>query len=129
MQIKDVSEQHAGTYTLVLRNRLAGLEKRISLQLIVNGKGGGQGWGRGDSTEPVAPVFGLLQDQGPHCCPKAVGTYLISFSPIAEGCSGYSGAGSLWPGRYGTVLFLAPSLWAEYVLAQGPFPNCSWRCC
>uniref|UniRef100_A0A8C3KK75 Vascular endothelial growth factor receptor 3 n=1 Tax=Calidris pygmaea TaxID=425635 RepID=A0A8C3KK75_9CHAR len=36
MQIKDVSEQHAGTYTLVLRNRLAGLEKRISLQLIVN---------------------------------------------------------------------------------------------
>lgn len=41
MQIKDVSEQHAGTYTLVLRNRLAGLEKRISLQLIVNGKGSG----------------------------------------------------------------------------------------
>ncbi|XP_010212853.1 PREDICTED: vascular endothelial growth factor receptor 3 isoform X3 [Tinamus guttatus] len=36
MQIKDVSEQHAGMYTLVLRNRLAGLEKRISLQLIVN---------------------------------------------------------------------------------------------
>ncbi|XP_068018519.1 vascular endothelial growth factor receptor 3 isoform X2 [Melanerpes formicivorus] len=36
MQIKDVSEQHAGTYTLVLRNRLAGLEKHISLQLIVN---------------------------------------------------------------------------------------------
>lgn len=40
MQIKDVSEQHAGTYTLVLRNRLAGLEKHISLQLIVNGKVG-----------------------------------------------------------------------------------------
>ncbi|RMB96724.1 hypothetical protein DUI87_26789 [Hirundo rustica rustica] len=36
MQIKDVSEQHAGTYTLVLRNRLAGLEKHISLQLVVN---------------------------------------------------------------------------------------------
>jgi len=47
MQIKDVSEQHAGTYTLVLRNRLAGLEKRISLQLIVNGKGRDQGWGQG----------------------------------------------------------------------------------
>uniref|UniRef100_A0A8C0H3G0 Vascular endothelial growth factor receptor 3 n=1 Tax=Chelonoidis abingdonii TaxID=106734 RepID=A0A8C0H3G0_CHEAB len=36
MQIKDVSEQNSGTYTLVLWNRLAGLEERISLQLIVN---------------------------------------------------------------------------------------------
>lgn len=60
MQIKDVSEQHAGTYTLVLRNRLAGLEKRISLQLIVNGKGVGQGWGRGEIAEPMAAPFGLL---------------------------------------------------------------------
>lgn len=60
MQIKDVSEQHAGTYTLVLRNRLAGLEKRISLQLIVNGKGGRQGWGCRESTEPMAPAFVLL---------------------------------------------------------------------
>lgn len=65
MQIKDVSEQHAGTYTLVLRNRLAGLEKRISLQLIVNGKGGGQGWGWGESAKPMAPALGLLQDQVP----------------------------------------------------------------
>lgn len=63
MQIKDVSEQHAGTYTLVLRNRLAGLEKHISLQLIVNGKGGGQG--QGESTEPMALAFGVLQDQAP----------------------------------------------------------------
>uniref|UniRef100_A0A8C8SSF0 Vascular endothelial growth factor receptor 3 n=1 Tax=Pelusios castaneus TaxID=367368 RepID=A0A8C8SSF0_9SAUR len=36
MQIKDVSEQNSGTYTLVLWNSLAGLEERISLQLIVN---------------------------------------------------------------------------------------------
>lgn len=60
MQIKDVSEQHAGTYTLVLRNRLAGLEKHISLQLIVNGKGQGQGWE--GSAEPMAPASGLLRD-------------------------------------------------------------------
>lgn len=58
MQIKDVSEQHAGTYTLVLRNRLAGLEKRISLQLIVNGKGGG--WGQGESSEPMALALGVF---------------------------------------------------------------------
>nr|XP_056707634.1 vascular endothelial growth factor receptor 3 isoform X4 [Euleptes europaea] len=36
IQIKDVTEQNAGTYTLVLRNGLAGLEKHISLQLVVN---------------------------------------------------------------------------------------------
>lgn len=64
MQIKDVSEQHAGTYTLVLRNRLAGLEKHISLQLIVNGKGG-QGWNWRESAEPMAPAFGFLQDPVP----------------------------------------------------------------
>ncbi|XP_048347051.1 vascular endothelial growth factor receptor 3 isoform X4 [Sphaerodactylus townsendi] len=36
MLIKDVAEHNAGTYTLVLRNGLAGLEKHISLQLVVN---------------------------------------------------------------------------------------------
>uniref|UniRef100_A0ACB8EIF7 Vascular endothelial growth factor receptor 3 n=1 Tax=Sphaerodactylus townsendi TaxID=933632 RepID=A0ACB8EIF7_9SAUR len=40
MLIKDVAEHNAGTYTLVLRNGLAGLEKHISLQLVVNGKTG-----------------------------------------------------------------------------------------
>lgn len=77
MQIKDVSEQHAGTYTLVLRNRLAGLEKHISLQLIVNGKGGL--WLElGDSAEPMAPAFGLLQDQ----IPIAVLKQLVPTSPL-----------------------------------------------
>ncbi|KAJ6667882.1 hypothetical protein lerEdw1_016203 [Lerista edwardsae] len=36
MQIKDVAEQNSGIYTLVLRNGPAGLEKSISLQLVVN---------------------------------------------------------------------------------------------
>lgn len=52
MQIKDVAEHHAGTYTLVLRNRLVGLEKHISLQLIVNGKGGAGARGRALSPQP-----------------------------------------------------------------------------
>lgn len=38
MQIKDVGVQNSGTYTLVLRNGQAGLEKSISIQLVVNGK-------------------------------------------------------------------------------------------
>ncbi|XP_044310047.1 vascular endothelial growth factor receptor 3 isoform X1 [Varanus komodoensis] len=36
LQIKDVVEQNAGSYKLVLRNGQAGLEKSISLQLVVN---------------------------------------------------------------------------------------------
>lgn len=90
MQIKDVSEQHAGTYTLVLRNRLAGLEKRISLQLIVNGKGGG--WGQGESAEPMALALGVLRDQVSAALLKQ------SVPTSSEGCSVYSRAASLWPG-------------------------------
>ncbi|XP_014436650.2 vascular endothelial growth factor receptor 3 isoform X2 [Pelodiscus sinensis] len=36
LQIKDVSEQNSGTYTLVLWNKLAELEEHINLQLLVN---------------------------------------------------------------------------------------------
>ncbi|XP_034258509.1 vascular endothelial growth factor receptor 3 isoform X1 [Pantherophis guttatus] len=36
LQIKDVAEQNSGSYTLVLKNGLAGLEKSINLQLVVN---------------------------------------------------------------------------------------------
>ncbi|XP_053232936.1 vascular endothelial growth factor receptor 3 isoform X2 [Podarcis raffonei] len=36
LQIKDVAEQNSGSYTLVLKNGPAGLEKSISLQLVVN---------------------------------------------------------------------------------------------
>ncbi|XP_028907296.1 vascular endothelial growth factor receptor 3 isoform X2 [Ornithorhynchus anatinus] len=36
MQIKDVSEQSAGTYTLQLWNEQAGLRQNISLELVVN---------------------------------------------------------------------------------------------
>uniref|UniRef100_A0A5F8GP28 Vascular endothelial growth factor receptor 3 n=1 Tax=Monodelphis domestica TaxID=13616 RepID=A0A5F8GP28_MONDO len=36
--IKEVTEQNAGTYTLALWNRQAGLRREISLELVVNGK-------------------------------------------------------------------------------------------
>ncbi|KAG8128544.1 hypothetical protein E2320_015374, partial [Naja naja] len=36
LQLKDVIEQNSGSYTLVLKNGLAGLEKSINLQLVVN---------------------------------------------------------------------------------------------
>ena len=37
LEIRDVCEQDAGNYTVVVRNTAAALEKRLSLTLIVNG--------------------------------------------------------------------------------------------
>ncbi|XP_044137054.1 vascular endothelial growth factor receptor 3 isoform X1 [Bufo gargarizans] len=36
LQIRDVTEQDAGRYTLVLKNQQAGLQQRINVQLVVN---------------------------------------------------------------------------------------------
>lgn len=38
--LKEVTEASAGTYTLALWNSAAGLRRNISLELVVNGKGG-----------------------------------------------------------------------------------------
>lgn len=38
--LKEVTEASAGIYTLALRNSVAGLKRNISLELVVNGRGG-----------------------------------------------------------------------------------------
>lgn len=38
--LKEVTEASAGIYTLALRNSVAGLKCNISLELVVNGRGG-----------------------------------------------------------------------------------------
>lgn len=69
--LKEVTEASAGTYTLALWNSAAGLRRNISLELVVNGKGGkgdgGEGKeeqaGRGDARGWRVVRRGLLT-----CC-------------------------------------------------------------